>query len=223
MVGRLLLSRAEPGFTLPAFERLAPPPPSELVDARLEAHSAPGEIVADLFGRGGWVTRAAIDRQRRGFGIESSPLTRLLAEVVLRPPDLRHLDAAFSSLSASPHGDSSVRLAIADMFGTKCVSCGRNLAIDEAEWHADEIQRIHYRCTLCRDQQGRPEHQAIEPGSADRQRAARDVGAADVRRRLRERFPVPDRGDPLGDAILDLHTDPPLGGLAAILARIEGD
>jgi hypothetical protein len=223
MVGRLLLSRAEPGFTLPAFERLAPPPPNELVDARLEANSAPGEIVADLFGRGGWITRAAIDRQRRGFGIESSPLTRLLAEVVLRPPDLRHLDAAFQALSASPHGDSSVRLAIADLFGTKCVTCGRNLAIDEAEWHEGEIQRIHYRCTLCRDQQGRSEHQAIEPGKADRDRAGREIGAADVRRRLRERFPVPDGGDLLVDAILDLHTDRQLVGLAAILTRIEGD
>ena len=95
MVGRLLLSRVEPGFTLPAFERLAPPPASELVEARIEANSAPGDIVADLFGRGGWIARASIDRQRRAFTIESSPLTRLLAEVVLRPPDLRHLDAAF--------------------------------------------------------------------------------------------------------------------------------
>src|SRR6185295_20112245 len=91
MVGRLLLSRAEPGFTLPAYERLSPAPPPELVHARLEANSASGDIVADLHGRGGWIARAAIDRQRRGFSLETSPLTRLLAEFVLRPPDLRHL------------------------------------------------------------------------------------------------------------------------------------
>ena len=117
MAGRLLLSRAEPGFTLPAFERMVPPPAPELVGARLEANSAPGDIVADLFGRGGWVARAAIDRQRRAFSLESSPLTRLLAEVVLRPPDLRHLDAAFQALSASPNKDSSLRLSIADRKG----------------------------------------------------------------------------------------------------------
>src|SRR5262249_43483299 len=75
----------------------------------------------------------------------------------------------------------------------------------------------------CRDQQGRSEHQAVEPGPVDRERAARNVGAAEVRRRLRERFPVPDGGDQLVDAILDLHTDRQLVGLAAILARIEGD
>ena len=223
MLGRLLLSRVEPGFTLPAFERLAPPPAAELVDARIEANSAPGDIVADLFGRGGWVARAAIDRQRRAFSIESSPLTRLLAEVVLRPPDLRHLDAAFSSLSASPHGDTSLRLAIAELFATKCTTCGRNLAVDEAEWRGTELQRIHYRCQLCRDQQGRSEHQAVEPVPADRERAARDIGAAEIRRTLRQRFPVPDGGDHLVDAILDLHTDRQLVGLAAILARVEGD
>ena len=223
MTGRLLLSRAEPGFTLPAFERLAPPPAPDIVGARLEADSDPGDVVADLFGRGGWIARAAIDRQRRAFSLESSPLTRLLAEVVLRPPDLRHLDAAFSSLSASSYGDSSLRLAIADMFGTNCVTCGRNLSIDESEWHGGELARIHYRCTLCRDQQGRSEHQAVEPAAADRDRATRDVGAAEVRRRLRERFPVPDGADGLIDAILGLHTDRQLVGLAAILGRIEGD
>jgi hypothetical protein len=223
MAGRLLLSRAEAGFTLPAFERLAPPPAPDILGARLEAHSEPGDIVADLFGRGGWVARAAIDRQRRAFSLESSPLTRLLAEVVLRPPDLRHLDAAFSSLSASSYGDSSLRLAIADMFATKCATCGRNLSIDEAEWHAGKLERIHYRCTLCRDQQSRSEHQAVEPGAADLERATRDVGAADVRRKLRERFPVPEGAAGLIDAILDLHTDRQLVGLAAILGRIEGD
>ncbi|HEY8238279.1 MAG TPA: hypothetical protein VIF63_02490, partial [Candidatus Limnocylindrales bacterium] len=259
MAGRLLLSRAESGFTLPAFERLAPPPGPELVGARLEANSAPGDIVADLFGRGGWIARAAIDRQRRAFSLESSPLTRLLAEIVLRPPDLRHLDAAFSSLSASSYAESSLRLAIADMFGTKCRTCGRNVPIDEAEWRdaapdaeptaeptaaatsdidgepratrrksprakaGPQLAKLHYRCALCRDQQARSEHQAVEPLDADNERAARDVGAADVRRHLRERFPVPDGGDHLIDAILDLHTDRQLVGLAAILARVEGD
>ena len=115
---RLLLSRAEPAFTLAAFERLAPPPPPELLQARLEAGSDPGDIVADLHGRGGWVARAAIDRQRRAFSLEGSPLTRLLAELVLRPPDLRHLDAAFSSLGTSPHGETSLRLAISELFAT---------------------------------------------------------------------------------------------------------
>ncbi|HTK44947.1 MAG TPA: hypothetical protein VL749_06320, partial [Patescibacteria group bacterium] len=223
MVGRLLLSRAEPGFTLPAYERLSPPPPPELVHARLEANSAPGDIVADLHGRGGWVARAAIDRQRRGFTIETGPLTRLLAEVVLRPPDLRHLDAAFSALGTSPHGDTSLRLAISDLFTTRCVSCGRTLPIDEVEWQGDEPARIHYRCQLCRDQQNRPEHQAVEPSPADVERARRDVGAAEVRGRLSERFPLPEGGASLVDAILRLHTDRQLVGLAAILTRIEGE
>jgi hypothetical protein len=223
MAGRLLLSRAEPGFTLPAFERIAPPPAPELVGARLEANSAPGDIVADLFGRGGWIARAAVDRQRRGFSLESSPLTRLLAEVVLRPPDLRHLDAAFSALSASPHGDSSLRLAIAELFAMRCPTCGRNVAVDEVDWQGGEPLRLHYRCPLCRDQQRRGEHQVTEPTSAERERATRDVGGAEVRRRLRGRFPVPEGGEAIVDAILDLHTDRQLVGLAAILGRIEDD
>ena len=219
----LLLSRADPGFTLPAFERIAPPPPPELLRTRLESGSVPGDIVADLFGRGGWIARAAIDRQRRAFSLESSPLTRLLAEVVLRPPDLRHLDAAFSSLAASPLGESSLRLSINELFATKCASCGRNVSVDEVEWADGEPANVHYRCQLCRDQQGRSEHQAPEPTAADRAKAGRDVGAGPVRERMRERFPVPDGGDGLIDDLLGLHSDRQLVGLAEILARVEGD
>ena len=101
MAGRALLLRAEPGFSLPAYERFAPPPPPALVAARLEAGSSPGDIVLDLFGRGGWVARSAIDHQRKAVSLESTALDRLLAEIVLRPPDLRHLDAAIQALAAS--------------------------------------------------------------------------------------------------------------------------
>ena len=230
MVGRAILSRAEPGFTLPAFDRLAPPPPPELVAARIEAGSGPGDIIADLHGRGGWVARAAIDRQRRACTLESNPLTRLLAEVVLRPPDLRHLDAAFSTLSASPRGESSLKLSIGAMFGTRCTTCGRSLVADEFQWagggetlEAARPVRKQYRCTICRDQQGGLEQRHAAPDEADLARAIADVGADVFRQRLRERFPMPDGGSELVDAILGLHTDRQLVGLSAILERIEGE
>src|SRR3972149_1866937 len=41
--------------------------------------------------------------------------------------------------------------------------------------------------------------------------------------RPRARFPAPVGAEGLADAILDLHTDRQLAGLAAILERIEGD
>ena len=134
MVGRASLVRAEPGFSLPFFDRLAPPPPPGLVAARIEAHSKPGDIVLDLAGRGGWIGRAAVDRQRRAVSLESTPLTRLLAELVLRPPDLRHLDAAFQAMSASPRGQTSLKVAVGEPFTTRCATCGRTLPLDEVVW-----------------------------------------------------------------------------------------
>ncbi|MGZ6272643.1 MAG: hypothetical protein ACXWPJ_11330, partial [Candidatus Limnocylindrales bacterium] len=92
------LIRPELGPSLPSFTRLAPPPPANLVAAELEARSGPGDIVIDLHGRGGWVARAAIGRLRRTLDFETVALTRLLGEVVLRPPDLRHFDAAINAL-----------------------------------------------------------------------------------------------------------------------------
>ena len=134
MAGRASLVRAEPGFSLPFFDRLAPPPPPGLVAARIESRTKPGDIVLDLAGRGGWVGRAAVDRQRRAVSLESTPLTRLLAELVLRPPDLRHLDAAFQAMGASPRGQTSLKVAVGELFSTRCATCGRSVALDEVIW-----------------------------------------------------------------------------------------
>jgi hypothetical protein len=110
------LIRPEQGPVLPGFDRLAPPPPLNRVAAEVEARTRAGDIVVDLFGRGGWVARAAIGHQRRALAFESSALTRLLAEVVLRPPDVRHFDAAVASLAYSPLGEASLRQTLSDLF-----------------------------------------------------------------------------------------------------------
>ncbi|HEX3427706.1 MAG TPA: hypothetical protein VHS36_02780 [Candidatus Limnocylindrales bacterium] len=246
MAGRASLVRAEPGYSLPFFDRLAPPPPPGLVAARVETHSAPGDIVLDLAGRGGWVARAAVDRQRRAVSLETTPLTRLLAELVLRPPDLRHLDAAFQAMGASPRGQTSLKVAVGQPFVTRCATCGRSLTIDEIVWGGTHDEgaddgsdtdegtekpveaasapgRKFYACPVCRGGRGGEQRSAdIDDGDRDRARAIPDDYTA-VRSRLRDRFPVVEGGTNLGDSLLDLHTPRQLVGLEAILDRIEGD
>jgi hypothetical protein len=233
MAGRASLVRAEPGYSLPFFDRLAPPPPPGLVAGRVESHSGQGDIVLDLAGRGGWVARAAVDRQRRAVSLETTPLTRLLAELVLRPPDLRHLDAAFQAMGASPRGQTSLKVAVGEPFVTRCATCGRSLTIDEVVWSraADEPAedggslpgRKFYACPVCRGARGGEQRSAdIDDADRDRARAIPD-GFDAVRGRLRDRFPVVERGADLVDGLLDLHTPRQLVGLEAILDRIESD
>lgn len=239
MAGRALLLRAEPGFSLPAFERFAPPPPPALVAARLEAHSQPGDIVLDLHARGGWVARAAIDAQRVAVSLESTPLDRLLAEIVLRPPDLRHLDAAVQGLAASARRDSSLKTSITDRFASRCATCERPVTLDQVDWepaaYVDAApavtegalagwapSRALYRCTVCRDQLGGGEVRTVRADPVEASRVL-DPDARTARLRLRERFPVLDAGDGLPDALLDLHTPRQLVALASILERVEGD
>jgi hypothetical protein len=229
--GRELLGRGEPGFSLPVLDRIAPPPPPDPVAARIERHTGPGDIVVDLHGRGGWIARAAIDRGRRAVTIESGPLTRLLAEIVLRPPDIRHLDGAFQALAASPRGQSSLRLAVGKPFATHCPTCNRSLHADDIVWESPSDppgappvpNRKIYRCATCRDQQGGGEQRQAPLDDADRNHAAPLPAAAAVRAGLRDRFPVPPGAGELVDQLLDLHTDRQLVGLAAILQRIEED
>ncbi|HEY8819307.1 MAG TPA: hypothetical protein VIM25_10870, partial [Candidatus Limnocylindrales bacterium] len=223
---------ARPGYSLPVFDRISPAPPPSVVAARIDLHTGPGDVVADLFGRGGWVARLAVDRQRRAISLESSPLTRMLAEVVLRPPDVRHLDAAFQGLAASPRRDSSLKGSIGDLFATRCATCGRTLVADEIIWAVDDEVGIagrarpvarHYRCTVCRDQLGGSEQRQAPLDADDLRRATADVGATAMRASLLARFPEVAGAEGLPDELLDLHTGRQLVSLGAILERIEGD
>ena len=216
-------------MSLPAFERIAPPPPPGLLTSQIEAHSGPGDVVADLMGRGGWVARAALDRQRRAVSIEATPLTRMLAEVVLRPPDVRHLDAAFQGISASPRRESSLKVSIGDLYATRCATCGRMLVADEFTWSAatDDsppapIER-QYRCTVCRDQRGGTAVRVAALDPDDLARALADPGIDAARAWATDRFPGVDGAPTLVDELLALHTPRQLVGLVAILERIEGD
>ncbi len=239
MAGRDPLTRADPAISLPAFERLANPPPPDLVGAAIEKHSGPGDVVVDLHGRGGWVARAAVDRQRRAVTIESNPLTRLLAEIVLRPPDVRHLDAAFQAIAAAPRQESSLKISIGELFGTRCATCGRAAVVDEFIWEASpgdaepdaglqrpppgRLARKHYRCSICRDQLGGGEQRHAPVDDDDLARATVIDADGPVRRQLHERFPTLDGHDALVDQLLGLHTPRQLVGLHAILQRIDAD
>src|SRR3954469_1420769 len=233
MAGRALLLRAEPGFSLPAYERFAPPPPPTLVAARLEAASAPGDIVLDLFGRGGWVARSAIDHQRQAVTLESTALDRLLAEVVLRPPDLRHLDAAIQALAASARRETSLKTSITDRYASRCATCDRPVVLDELTWSTEPVAddgyptgprpvRKHYRCPVCRDQLGGGEARHAPVDATDLRRAL-DPAGSEVRTRLRDRFPFLEGGEALPDELLDLHTTRQLDAIGAILERVEGE
>jgi len=185
---------AQPGYTLPVFDRIAPAPPPAIIAARIDLHTGPGEVVADLFGRGGWVARAAIDHQRLAVSLESSPLTRMLAEVVLRPPDIRHLDAAIQGLAASPRGDTSLKAWIGDLFATRCATCGRMLVADEIVWSVDDEVGVagrarpvarSYRCAVCQNQQGGPEQRQAPLDADDLRRVDAAPGVDTVRATLR--------------------------------------
>ncbi len=137
MVGRAT-TNPEPGLasvpSLPAFERLAPPAPVAEFVAAIEAWTKPGEVVLDLNGRGGWVARAAIAEQRRAADFETWPLTRLLADVVLRPPDLRQIESAATVIANAPFSGSTIRKAIDALYASTCPRCSRPVTLESMVW-----------------------------------------------------------------------------------------
>jgi hypothetical protein len=246
MVGRAVTTRAERrnegSSSLPIFERLAPPAPMADLTAEIEAWTTPGEAVLDLNGRGGWVARAAIAAQRRAADLESLSLTRLLAEVVLRPPDVRHIDEAAQAISLRPLGEATVRETMEGLFASTCAACGRPVVLESLVWEpgdgrgrsgpkgratppqaapTERATRREYRCDPCHSQLGGPEVRHAEPGQGDLAQAAFADLPGEVREALRKRFPTPRPDHRLPDQLLDLHTARQLLGLNAIIEAIE--
>jgi hypothetical protein len=209
------------GPHLPALERLAPPPDLAALAAEIESHTKAGEVVLELHGRGGWVARSAIDEFRRSFAMESTAITRLVAEIVLRPPDLRHFDAAVSGIAVDARGmEGGLRSSIEASYASRCATCGGSIVVDEFIWEieASDPSRKSYSCSRCRDTRsdGRP-----VPVDSDDLHLSRSVDPAPAAETLRERFPSPTTEHPLPGELVDLYPPRAQVALAAILERIE--
>lgn len=207
---------------LAALERLAPAPADDLIAAEIEARTQSGDIVLELHGRGGWVARAAIDRLRRVYSLEATAITALVAEVVLRPPDLRHLDAAITNLANAPRGAVGLRESIAQGFASTCPDCLGPVRVEEFIWDmdADVPSRRSFRCSHCRSARG--DGRPVPVAEEDLGRA-RSFARTPGREVIRARLPVPELSHPLPDDLLALYTPRMLDGLAAIIERIESD
>jgi len=208
---------------LPALERLAPAPEMASLAAQIATRTRAGDVVLELHGRGGWVARSAIDQLRRSFAIETSALTRLVAEVVLRPPDLRHLDAAVSAIAVDARGtEGGLRLAIEASYASRCPTCGGSVVVDEFIWDAEasDPSRRSFRCPRCRDSRADGRPIAVDPDDLYR---ARSVDASSARDVLRERFAAPTTGHSLPGDLVDLYPPRAQVALAALLERIEGE
>jgi hypothetical protein len=209
------------GPRLPALERLAPAPDLAALTAQIETRTKAGDVVLELHGRGGWVTRSAIDALRRSFTIETTAITRLVAEIVLRPPDLRHLDAAVSGIAVDARGmEGGLRAAIEASYSSRCPGCGNAVTVSEFIWEAQatDPSRKTFKCSRCRD--NRAEKRPIDVDPDDLYRA-RSVDAVAAREFLRGRFPAPTADHPLPDEMVDLYPPRAQVALAAILERIE--
>ena len=211
---------------LPAFERLAPPPPENLIAAELTARTSAGDVIIDLHGRGGWIARTAISALRRVYACESTALTRLLAEVLLRPPDLRHFDAALATLAAHPRGDVGLREALTEPFASRCPTCKRPIVVDEFIWDADADapSRKVFRCSFCRLQSRGAQEQRTTPVDAEDAARAREMTLpARTHDLLRARFPRTAADQTLPDELLALYTPRTLLALEAIISRLDSD
>ena len=180
-------------------------------------------MVIDIHGRGGWVARNAISALRRVYACESTALTRLLAEVVLRPPDLRHFDAGLATLATQPSGDGEFRRSLEQTFASRCPTCGRPVIVDEFIWDigATAPARKIFRCSFCKEQAKSGEPRVAPVDDEDVARGAALEARPPAYGVLRARFPVLEGGAVLPDELLGLYTPRTLVALEALISRLE--
>jgi hypothetical protein len=215
--------RRDPSARLSALDRLAPRPDSDRVAAEIAARTAPGDVVLELHGRGAWVARGAIDDVRRAFAIEGAALTRLVAELVLRPPDLRHLDAAVSAIAVDARGsDGGLRHAIEATYASTCSNCDGPVVVDEFIWEADATDpaRKSYTCKRCGNGQGEAKPVEVDADDVYRSRA---IDSDRARIELEGRFPAPGGDLALPQAVVDLFPPRAQSFLWSLLDRIENE
>ena len=223
MAGRALLLRADPGFSLPAFERFAPPPPPALVAARIEAARQPGRhrprpVRPRRLGRPRRDRPPAQGHQPRVDAARPAPRRD-------RPPAARTFATSTPRSRRSPRlraGETSLKTSITDRYASRCATCDRPVILDELTWAAERPGRRrraaaargpirkHYRCPVCRDQLGGGEQRqaAARRAATSRSRSTATAPSA-ARAGSRDRFPVLEGGDALADELLDLHTPAP--------------
>ena len=218
------LIRPTRGPQLPIFERFAPPPADNVVAAELAARTAPGDVVIDIHGRGGWIARNAIAALRRVYSLESTALTRLLAEVVLRPPDLRHFDAGLSAVATHPaRRCGAASRTIEQSFTSRCPTCGRPVVVHEYIWDtgADAPSRKVFRCSFCREQAPQHASRASRRSTRTTLRWPRRSTRRGARKTSRSASPCSMRGRGLPDELLDLFTPRTLVALDEIVAQLD--
>ena len=217
------LIRPNQGPQLPAFERFAPPPAENVVAAELAARTAPGDVVIDINGRGGWVARSAVGALRRIYSCESTELTRLLAEIVLRPPDLRHFDAGLSEVATYPRGDVELKRLLEQRFTTRCPTCGRPVVVQEFIWETGAVAPLRkvFRCSFCREQARGDEPRVAPVDDEDIALARNEDGYTAARDALRSRFPLLATGRALPDELLSLYTPRQIVALHEIIDRLD--
>lgn len=197
--------------------------PPELGDAAAEFVSqltAPGDLVLDLFCRGGGVVRAVVQLGRRALGIGINPIGLLIAALELRPPpSAQALSAAFTRLTEMPKGDQPLRRHLNDLYRARCPACG---ADGLAEWFAwDREANYPYakavRCPRCGDVQEGPTDEEDIAGA--RRYPAKGLPYHYALGRVAPPdHPARDRAAEL----VDLYTPRNLAALMDVAIRLEG-
>ena len=144
------------------------------------------------------------------------PSRALVAEVVLRPPDLRHLDAAVSAIAVDTRGtEGGLRLAIEGSYASRCPGCGGSVTVDEFIWDAEAaIRRVAHSAVRAVGTTG-----PMAGPSPSTRTTSIDPAPWTPRRpaaMLRDRFATPTPGHGLPDELVDLYPPRAQVALAAL-------
>lgn len=125
-------------------------PPASVVEAYLDALTAPGDLVVDPFASTPTVAHVAQTMGRRVIAVQSNPLWIWLARVMAALPPAADIDAALAHLGDTPKDDTSLRTHIDQLYATTCAGCHQLTPADYNLWSRGQgPTHRHYTCVHC--------------------------------------------------------------------------
>ncbi|MHB1417324.1 MAG: hypothetical protein ACYC1C_18915 [Chloroflexota bacterium] len=206
-----------------ALGRYLLPLPANVLDAYINAYTAPGEVLLDPFAHTDAAARAAARNGRKAVLSDLNPLTSFVARTTMLMVTGHELYLAFTRLSEAKQAEAPLASHLDGLYATVCPRCGAEAVASEFVWDRKAGQPILKVCVCKACHFG--EEEPAEPAPVTEADLAR---LEEIEPRGFHYWYVLDRFGREGDErrelavqMLDLYTPRAVYVLATLLRRIE--
>ena len=195
--------------------------PSLLAETYATAYTTPGAVILDPLARPCSAADAVEGAERRGAGRSPQPLGEWARTTVLAAPAADELLAALEAVAASVLAGVSHRVAMRELYASRCATCRGPVVVEAYLWERDAPtpSKKAFRCAICAREGRALLIEAVSDEDLARSRAIEAKGISYWQ--FVERFGTEAEAQGLGATVASLFTPRNLAALMSTHRAIE--